>query len=276
MNGIISELAKWDSFYCHRRLGCGGTNRIAVRRHDTHCRETTASCGGGRRRVWDADDRSFQRRFTSVSARRALWETIIPAAVIGGLIGFSGVAYAVTVARRMPTGISCAVLMTIADPLAGMKCAERENTRQLDLELNVAVLIEIPEESIFVVLDWWRWTTPPAGANGALREPRANGGLCVSRECRNPLHGYRSRRRSSAGVPGYRKDERRGRRRAPGNRSRGVGFLRGEQFTLGQVSGFPLRATSRAKQKLEIRLKVQFRSAVASGYGFLIHISKFR
>src|SRR5260370_32584352 len=37
--------------------------------------------------------------------------------------------------------------------LAGMKRAERENTRQLDLELNGAVLIEIPEKSVFIILN---------------------------------------------------------------------------------------------------------------------------
>ena len=51
-----------------RRLGCGRADRIAVRRHDAHCRAAGAASGRGRRRVRDADDRSFRRRFAVVGA----------------------------------------------------------------------------------------------------------------------------------------------------------------------------------------------------------------
>ncbi len=54
----------------NRRLGCGRPDRIAVRRYDAHCRETSTTCGGGRRRICDADDRSFQQRVAFVSTSK--------------------------------------------------------------------------------------------------------------------------------------------------------------------------------------------------------------
>ena len=52
-------------------------------------------------RICDADDRSFRQRLAFSALLRAPWQTIIPPAALWGLMGLSGVAYAVVVARRM-------------------------------------------------------------------------------------------------------------------------------------------------------------------------------
>jgi hypothetical protein len=50
------------------RLCCGCADRIAVRRHDPHCREAAPTCSGGRRRLCNADDRSFRCCFAFIRA----------------------------------------------------------------------------------------------------------------------------------------------------------------------------------------------------------------
>ena len=37
--------------------------------------------------------------------------------------------------------------------LAGLQGAERQDARELDLELDVAVLVEVPEEAVLIIFD---------------------------------------------------------------------------------------------------------------------------
>jgi hypothetical protein len=87
----------------NRRLGRWRADRIAVRCYDTHCRAAGTTCGGGRRRVCHADDRSFGHRAALSALLRAPWQAIGLVAALWGLTGLGGVAYSAIVARRMRT-----------------------------------------------------------------------------------------------------------------------------------------------------------------------------
>src|SRR5262249_16019147 len=85
----------------NRRLGRGCPDWIAVRRYNAHCREAPATCGGGRGRICHPTIAHFGAVLLLSAFLRAPWRAIIPAAALWGLMGLSGVVYAVIVARRM-------------------------------------------------------------------------------------------------------------------------------------------------------------------------------
>jgi hypothetical protein len=101
MSGIMSELAKWDSFYVIVGSAAGAliglqfvvmtliAERPLIRAAEAGAAFATPTIV------------HFGAVLLLSAVLRAPWETIIPGAVIWGVIGFSGVAYAVLVARRM-------------------------------------------------------------------------------------------------------------------------------------------------------------------------------
>ena len=68
MNADMPELAKWNNFYVIVGFSCGNADRIAVRRANPDCRQTTREGRGGRYRVRQSDERSLQRRIAFVGA----------------------------------------------------------------------------------------------------------------------------------------------------------------------------------------------------------------
>jgi hypothetical protein len=60
-----------------------------------------AARAGRRRRLRDTDHRPLQHRPSLVGSIAAPWPTITLAAILWGVTGFSGIVYAVIVARRM-------------------------------------------------------------------------------------------------------------------------------------------------------------------------------
>jgi hypothetical protein len=57
---------RMGQFLRNRRLGRRRPDRIAVRRYDARCRESSTACGGGRRRICHADNHSLQHRVAFV------------------------------------------------------------------------------------------------------------------------------------------------------------------------------------------------------------------
>ena len=101
MNRIMSELAKWDSFYVI--VGSAGGALIGLQfvvmtliaeRPPVRVAEAGAAFG-------TPTIVHFSAALFLSALLLAPWDTIIPTAVIWGITGFSGVAYSVIVARRM-------------------------------------------------------------------------------------------------------------------------------------------------------------------------------
>src|SRR5436309_14197539 len=85
----------------NRRLGRRGPDRIAVCRDDADCRQALTPCGGGRRRICDADDRSFRRGVAVVGSSTRSLGSDHPRCSSLGSDGPRWVTYAIIVAGRM-------------------------------------------------------------------------------------------------------------------------------------------------------------------------------
>lgn len=97
----MSELAKWDSFYVTLGSAAGAliglqfvVMTLIAERPPLRAAEAGAAFG-------TPTIVHFSAALLLSALLRAPWQTIIPAASLWGLIGFSGVVYAVIIARRM-------------------------------------------------------------------------------------------------------------------------------------------------------------------------------
>jgi len=101
LDDCMSELAQWDSFYVIVGPAAEALIGLQLVVVYAHSRKTTTACRRSRRRVRDADRRSFRGALLLSALQRVPWQAITPAAALWGPIGLSGVAYALIVTRRM-------------------------------------------------------------------------------------------------------------------------------------------------------------------------------
>lgn len=80
---------------------CRRADWITVRRSHAHCGKAAIRHGGGRRRLFDAQRRSFCSGVVLVSDHECSVAYDRAVGVVWGLVGISGIVYATVVARRM-------------------------------------------------------------------------------------------------------------------------------------------------------------------------------